>query len=225
MNPEEVVEDDSMDWEWEKGNEPSVDEQMRNLREKMAEMSLRVERLERSMPLGCEESGSSSGGGEWAWWSGAWWVKTNMRMNSASRRRVHRAISQSLGKSSERNKLCEEKTSDIDDDEARRRRKLGMEAGIKRSRRVRNEQANFEKGAANFRNASKADGACVNTLGLFFRITYPEQGYPVLAWNMLSKYPCCVSLKSPILPARILWQFCKSPWYRNCTWSIGSLWF
>ena len=36
MNPEEVVEDDGMDWEWEKGNEPSVDEQMRNLREKRA---------------------------------------------------------------------------------------------------------------------------------------------------------------------------------------------
>ena len=52
VNPEEVVEDDSMDWEWEKGNEPSVDEQMRNLREKMAEMSLRVERLERNMPFG-----------------------------------------------------------------------------------------------------------------------------------------------------------------------------
>ena len=132
MNPQEVVQDDSMDWEWEKGNEPSVDEQMRNLQEKMAEMSLRVERLERNMPLGCEESGSSSGGGEWAWWSGAWWVKTNMRMNSASRRKVHRAISQSLGKSSERNRLCEEKTSDTDDDEARRRRKLGMEADFKK---------------------------------------------------------------------------------------------
>ena len=64
MNPEEVVEDDAMDWdwEWEKRNEPSVDEQMSNLREKMAEMSLRVERLERNMLLGCEESGSSSGG-------------------------------------------------------------------------------------------------------------------------------------------------------------------
>ena len=131
VNPEEVVEDDAMDWEWEKGSEPSVDEQMRNLREEMAEMSLRVERLERNMPLGCEESGSSSGGGEWAWWSGAWWVKTNMRMNSASRRKVHWAISQSLGKSSERNRLCEEKTSDTDGDEARRRRKLGMEAGFK----------------------------------------------------------------------------------------------
>ena len=41
---------------------------------------------------------------------------------------MHRAISQSLGKSSERNRLCEEKTSDTDDDEARMRRKLGMEA-------------------------------------------------------------------------------------------------
>ena len=60
-----------MDWEWEKKDEPSVYEQMRNLREKMAEMSLRVERLERNMHLGCEESGSTSGGGEWAWWSGA----------------------------------------------------------------------------------------------------------------------------------------------------------
>ena len=63
VNPEEVVEDDAMDWEWEKGNERSVDEQMGNLREEMAEMSLRVERFERNIPLGCEESGSSSGGG------------------------------------------------------------------------------------------------------------------------------------------------------------------
>ena len=109
-------------------DEPSVDEQMRNIREKMAEMPLRVERLERNMPLGCEESGSSSGGGEWAWWSGAWWVKTNTKMNSASRRKVHRAISQSLGKSSEKIRLCDEKTSDTDDDEARRRRKLEKEA-------------------------------------------------------------------------------------------------
>ena len=92
VNPQEVVEDDAMDWEWEKGNEPSVDEQMRNLREKMAGMSVPVEKLERNMHLGCEESGSSSGGGEWAWWSGAWWVKTNMKMNSASKRKVHRAI-------------------------------------------------------------------------------------------------------------------------------------
>ena len=40
-----------------------------------------------------------------------------------------------------------------------------MEADFKKSWRVRNEQANFEKGVANFRNASKADGACVNTPG------------------------------------------------------------
>ena len=43
--------------------------------------------------------------------------------------------------------------------------------------------------------------------GLFFWITYLEQGYLFLAWNMLLKHPLCVSLKSPILPARILWQF------------------
>ena len=126
---------------------------------------LRVERLERRMPLGCEESESSSGGGEWAWWSGAWWVKTKTRMNSASRRKVHRAISQSLGKSSEKNRLCEEKASGTDDDESRSWRKLGKEVDSKKSRRARNEQANSANGAANFRNASMAEGACVNKLG------------------------------------------------------------
>ena len=141
VNPEEVVQDDVLDCEWKRGGELSVDELVRNLREEMAEMSLRVERLERNMLLGCEESESSSGGGEWAWWSGAWWVKTKTRMNSASRRKVHRAISQSLGKSGEKNKLCEEKTSGTDDDEARSWRKLG-----KKSRRARNEQANSANG-------------------------------------------------------------------------------
>ena len=77
---------------------------------------------------------------------------------------MHRSISQSLGKSSEK-KVCEEKMSDTDDDEARRRGKLGKEADLKRSWPVRNEQANFEKGVAKFRNASKAEGACVNTPG------------------------------------------------------------
>ena len=125
VNPEEVVQDDVMDCGRKRGDELPVDELVRNIQEEMAEMSLRVERLERNMPLGCEESESSSGGGEWAWWSGAWWVKTKTRMNSASRRKVHRAISQSLGKSSEKNKLCEEKTSGTDDDEARSCREFG----------------------------------------------------------------------------------------------------
>ena len=154
-----------MNCEWKKGNELLVDKLVRNLREEMAEMSLRVERLERNMPLGCEESGSSSGRGEWAWWSGAWWVKTKTKMNSASRRKVHRAISQSLGKSSEKNRLCEERTSGTDDDEARSWRKFGKEADSKKSWRARNEQAVSVKGVANFRNASKVEGACVNTPG------------------------------------------------------------
>ena len=60
------------------------------------------------------------------------WVKTNSKMNSSSRRKVHRAISQSLGKSSERNRLCEERTSGTDDDdEARRRPKLEKEVDFK----------------------------------------------------------------------------------------------
>ena len=47
-----------------------------------------------------------------------------MRMNSANRRKVHRAISQSLGKSSERNRVYEEKTPDTNGGGARRRQKL-----------------------------------------------------------------------------------------------------
>ena len=110
VNPEEVVRDDVMDCEWKRGDKLPVDEQVRNLREEMAEMSLRVERLERNMCLGCEESVRAvreevNGLGGVA----LWWVKTKTKMNSASRRKVHRAISQSLGKSSEENKLCEEK--------------------------------------------------------------------------------------------------------------------
>ena len=143
-------------------------------------------------------------------------------MNSANRRKVHRTNSQSLGKSSEKIRLCDEKTPDTDDDEVRRRRKLEKQADFEKSRRARNEQANSEKRGAIFGDASKADGACVNTPGrLFFRISYPEQRYPVLAWNMLPNYPWSVSLNSQILPARVLWQFCKSPGYRNCTWSKG----
>ena len=131
LNPEEVVEDNAMDLEWEKGS----------------------------------ESANSSGGGEWARWSGAWWVKTKMRMNSANRRKVHRAISQSLGKSSERSRVCEEKISDTDDDGARRRQKLEEEIDLKRSWRARNEQASAEEETTNFRKASKAEGACVDTPG------------------------------------------------------------
>ena len=157
VNPEEVVEGDSMDWEWEKGNEPSMDEQMRNLREKMVGMSLRVERLERNMPLGCEESGSTSGGGEGAWWSGAWWVKAGGKC-------IVRSVSR-----------WESQVREIGYVRRKRQTRMMMKQGggvnwewrltFKRSRRVRNEQAKFEKGTANFRNASKADGACVNTLG------------------------------------------------------------
>ena len=82
---------------------------------------------------------------------------------------MHRAIRQSLGKSSEKNKLSEEKTSGTDDDEAKSWRKFGkpeqMMFDSKMSRRARNEQADSANGAANSRNASMAAGACVNTLG------------------------------------------------------------
>ena len=61
-----------------------------------------------------------------------WWVRTRMRMNSANRRKVHRAISQSLGKTSERNWVYEERTSDTEDG-VRRRRKTGREVDRRRS--------------------------------------------------------------------------------------------
>ena len=40
VNPEEVVQDDVMDCEWKRGDELSVDELVRNLREEMAEWRL-----------------------------------------------------------------------------------------------------------------------------------------------------------------------------------------
>ena len=60
---EGATKDNTMDWEWEKwtGQAPEG-----YLREEMAGMCLRIERFERTMPLGCEESGSGLGGGEWA---------------------------------------------------------------------------------------------------------------------------------------------------------------
>ena len=69
-----------------------LEDHLRDLREEMAEMSLRVERLERAMPW--EGSGYSSGssGNEWVWWNGAWWIKTKSKMNSASKQKVSRAV-------------------------------------------------------------------------------------------------------------------------------------
>ena len=70
--------------------------------EDMAEMSLRVGRLERAMM--CDGSGSSSclGGSEWACWSGAWWNRTRSNMNSANKRKVSRAVKQAMDKEGDR---------------------------------------------------------------------------------------------------------------------------
>ena len=75
---------------------------LKELREEMAEMSLRVEKLERALLR--EGSGYSSGssGNEWAWWNGAWWIKTKSRMNSASKRKVSRAVKQAMNKDDEK---------------------------------------------------------------------------------------------------------------------------
>ena len=94
----------------------------------MAEMSLRVER---AMPW--EGSGSSSGssGNEWAWWNG----ETKSNMNSASKRKVSRAVKQPMNKEDERlkadlsrmmmylkNEMKSENMSDMDREMTRRQK-------------------------------------------------------------------------------------------------------
>ena len=71
---------------------------LRVMREEMAELSLRVEKLERAVLR--EGSGGSSGssGSEWVWWNGTWWIRTKSRMHSASKRKVSRAVKQRCAK-------------------------------------------------------------------------------------------------------------------------------
>ena len=71
------------------------------MREEMAGLLLRVERLERTMWEGSGGS-SGSGGNEWAWWNGAWWIRTKAGMNSASKRKVSRAVKQAMRQDDEK---------------------------------------------------------------------------------------------------------------------------
>ena len=86
----------TMYWEWEGRAEVNLKSCLRDLREELAEISLQVERLERAMPWESCGSSSSSGGSDWAWW-----VRTGAKMNSASKRRVSRAVHQSLSRTYE----------------------------------------------------------------------------------------------------------------------------
>ena len=114
-----------------------------------------------------------------------------MRMNSDW------AISQSLGKTSDRNRVYEEKTSDTEDDGVtaeigERSRPEKVVAGKKRASECRKRDDKFQK--------SKQGGGRVRKHTWFFLwIPDPEQGCPVLAWNMLPVYPWCVSLNFPKL--------------------------
>ena len=45
---------------------------------------------------------SVSSGNDWAWWNGAWWIKTKSRMNSTSKRKVSRAVKQAMNKDDEK---------------------------------------------------------------------------------------------------------------------------
>ena len=72
------------------------EDRLRDLQEEMAEISLRVEKLERAMPLESSGSSGSSGGSERAWWNNAWWIKAGQRVTSAGKRRVSRAVRQAM---------------------------------------------------------------------------------------------------------------------------------
>ena len=100
-------------------------------------------------------------------------------------------------------------------------------AGIRsvKSYRARNEQANFEKGVANFRNASKAECACVKHTWLFFQISDPEQGYfgpglelvalvPVVCFTEIPKPSCSHSLA--FLQISMVQKL-----YLECTFSVA----
>ena len=76
-------------------------EVLSSMREEMAEMSLRIDKLER-IAWESGGGGSGSGGNEWAWWNGAWWIRTKSRMNSASRRKVSRAVKQAMRQDDEK---------------------------------------------------------------------------------------------------------------------------
>ena len=99
------------------------------MREEMAELSLRVDRLER---VAWEGSGGSSGSGgnEWVWWNGAWWIRTKSRMNSASKRKGSRAVKQAMRQDDEKLKAdlnrmmtyLQQEMSDTDHEAARRQR-------------------------------------------------------------------------------------------------------
>ena len=96
----------SFESRWEKKRREEREREMvdhlKELREEMAEMSLQIEKLERGVLW--ERSGYSSGssGNEWAWWNGAWWIKTKSRMNSASKRKVSKAVKQAMNKDDEK---------------------------------------------------------------------------------------------------------------------------
>ena len=75
---------------------------LRAMREEMAELTLRVEKLERAVLWEGSGGSGGSGGNEWAWWNGTWWIRTKSRMNSASKRKVSRAVKQAIRQDDEK---------------------------------------------------------------------------------------------------------------------------
>ena len=75
---------------------------LRVMREETAELSLRVEKLERAALWEGSGGSSGSGGNGWVWWNGTWWIRTKSRMNSASKRKVSRAVKQAMRQDDEK---------------------------------------------------------------------------------------------------------------------------
>ena len=112
---------------------------LRVMREEMAELSLRVEKLERAVLW--EGSGDSSGssGNEWVWWNGTWLFTTKSRMNSASKRKVSRAVKQAMRQDGEKLKAdlnrmmahLKHEMSDTDHETTRRRNSVEQANNVK----------------------------------------------------------------------------------------------
>ena len=112
---------------------------LRVMQEEMAELSLRVEKLERAALWEGSGGSSGSGGNEWVWWNGTWWIRTKSRMNSASKRKVSRVVKQAMRQDDEKLKAdlnrmmayLKHEMSDTDHETTRRRNSVEQANNVK----------------------------------------------------------------------------------------------
>ena len=109
------------------------------MREEMAELSLRVEKLERAVLWEGSGGSGGSGGNEWVWWNGTRWIRTKSRMNSANKRKVSRAVKLARRQDDEKLKAdlnrmmacLKQEMSDTDHETTRRRNSVEQANNVK----------------------------------------------------------------------------------------------